>query len=293
MRICSPKSPLAVRQSSSGHLPSRVSSTGVRFLVSIAFVAAGCTGQAVPSADSAEVEELSREISLLREQLAELTETTPPTTSTTSVPVSETSVVVASTTTTSTDPAISVLLRSYEWGESSDEVAELQRQIGATPDGDYGPRTREAHLEALEAMGLATEGVPSPPAAPAGGLIFERCGDCGQGFPSGPCANWTVFATNSSDVTVTSFTFSPPSGHWWERASGYGDSANYVAASAPPRTLTVGLSPYQSAQYTFQICTDTPSPGAGWEYGMLAPRSISFVWANGARGATCYNLGCY
>ena len=83
-----------------------------------------------------------------------------PTDPTTSTTVAPTTTVPATTTTL--DPTTEILLRTYEWQEESESVRELQNQIGRTPDGIYGPRTRESHLEALRAAGLPEDGVPNP-----------------------------------------------------------------------------------------------------------------------------------
>ena len=82
---------------------------------------------------------------------------TDPTTTTTVAPTTTVPV-----TTTTLDPTTEILLRTYEWQEESESVRELQNQIGRTPDGIYGPRTRESHLEALRAAGLPEDGVPNP-----------------------------------------------------------------------------------------------------------------------------------
>ena len=56
----------------------------------------------------------------------------------------------------------SILTASYEWGPS-DQAVILQELLGRVADGWYGNGTHAAHLRALEARGLPTIGVPSPP----------------------------------------------------------------------------------------------------------------------------------
>lgn len=76
-------------------------------------------------------------------------------------------VVDESTTTVPETTDDEVLLASYEWNETSDAVAALQLIIGATPDGNYGPKTRAAHLAELTARGLSTGAVPEQPESQA------------------------------------------------------------------------------------------------------------------------------
>ena len=55
-----------------------------------------------------------------------------------------------------------ILTATYNWGPS-DPALILQEMLGITSDGWYGNGTRAAHVAELEARGLDTDGVPSPP----------------------------------------------------------------------------------------------------------------------------------
>ena len=59
-----------------------------------------------------------------------------------------------------------ILTATYNWGPS-DPALILQEMLGITADGWYGNGTRAAHLAELDARGLATDGVPSPPTTTA------------------------------------------------------------------------------------------------------------------------------
>ena len=61
------------------------------------------------------------------------------------------------------DPEVELILTgAYSWGPSSTTEA-LQTVLGIVADGWYGNQTRLAHLTELEARGLPTDGVPTPP----------------------------------------------------------------------------------------------------------------------------------
>ena len=63
------------------------------------------------------------------------------------------------------DPEVELILTgAYSWGPSSTTEA-LQTVLGILADGWYGNQTRLAHLTELEARGLPTDGVPTPPTA--------------------------------------------------------------------------------------------------------------------------------
>ena len=60
------------------------------------------------------------------------------------------------------EPVVDVLLDEYTWGRG-DNVEALQRVLGVTADGQYGPKTKAAHIELLEGMGWSTGNVPGSP----------------------------------------------------------------------------------------------------------------------------------
>ncbi|MDE0834450.1 MAG: hypothetical protein OSA36_09170 [Acidimicrobiales bacterium] len=59
-----------------------------------------------------------------------------------------------------------ILTATYSWGPS-DPAMILQEMLGIAADGWYGNGTRSAHVAELEARGLDTAGVPSPPTTTA------------------------------------------------------------------------------------------------------------------------------
>jgi len=64
---------------------------------------------------------------------------------------------------------VAVLTTAYTWDERSLKVAALQQVLNAEVDGWYNPDTREAHLQALQFIGLATDQVPDvAPPGPSG-----------------------------------------------------------------------------------------------------------------------------
>ena len=83
------------------------------------------------------------------------------TTSTTSA--TSTTSTTSTTTTEPLDPETVLLVASYEWMESSDRVAELQRLLDLGDDGVYGSGTRSAHINENEERGLGVDMIPVPP----------------------------------------------------------------------------------------------------------------------------------
>ena len=198
--------------------------------------------------------------------------------------------------------AFCILVTSCATGEGQDDnvdqialleqqIAELESEVAdlTSTTSSVSPSTTSlVTTSTTEATSSTTQ---SNPVAPQGGLIFNNCERCGQSFPTGACANWRLSVTNSSDETVKSFVFKPPSSYWREIAAGY--SGVEVKASSPSRKITINLSPHASTEVQFQICTDTPPPGPGWEYNNYAPQNIPFTWESGAKGNACFNIGCF
>ncbi|MDA9293088.1 transglycosylase family protein, partial [bacterium] len=60
---------------------------------------------------------------------------------------------------------VAVLANSYTWDERSLKVAALQQVLNADVHGWYNPDTRDAHLQALQFIGLGSDQVPevAPP----------------------------------------------------------------------------------------------------------------------------------
>ena len=123
--------------------------------------------------------DLEAEVSLLARVPATTTTSASSATATTAAPATTTSKAASSGGSSSGEaddaPAATVpvglnedaiLTATYNWGPS-DPALILQEMLGITADGWYGNGTRAAHLAELDARGLATDGVPSPPTTTA------------------------------------------------------------------------------------------------------------------------------
>ena len=123
--------------------------------------------------------DLEAEVSLLARVPATTTTSASSATATTAAPATTTSKAASSGGSSSDEaddaPAATVpvglnedaiLTATYNWGPS-DPALILQEMLGITADGWYGNGTRAAHLAELDARGLATDGVPSPPTTTA------------------------------------------------------------------------------------------------------------------------------
>ena len=103
----------------------------------------GVYGGATRAAHLAEVQERG----LAADGIPSVPTTTTTTTTTTEVPIDEEA----------------VLLSSYGWNERGAGVRVLQRVLGVSADGHYGPTTRAAHLAEVQERGLAADGIPPVP----------------------------------------------------------------------------------------------------------------------------------
>lgn len=79
------------------------------------------------------------------------------------------------------EPLTEAVLDEYDWGRG-ENVETLQTILGVTADGQYGPRTRAAHIELLEGMGWSTENVPDAPAGRSVSSVNSN--------PTPQCTEW-------------------------------------------------------------------------------------------------------
>jgi hypothetical protein len=75
----------------------------------------------------------------------------------------------------------SVLTRKYGFGERSNRVRALQRELsGVVVDGVYGNQTRNAHIRKLKALGLPRNNVPSNKPVPRYNISYDSEKRCPQ-----------------------------------------------------------------------------------------------------------------
>lgn len=131
----------------------------------------------------------------------------------------------------------------------------------------------------------------TPVQAPRGSIqVFGSSAGLGQGFPSGPCASWRLKLVNISNTEIVRVVFAPPSGHYTnfrEFNHQTQQHAPELAAARPaPAVLNVSLPPYGEQILSFQTCTTTPPPAnSNYEFGAIAPDTVTFTWATGHSGS--------
>ncbi len=112
----------------------------------------------------------------------------------------------------------------------------------------------------------------------------------GQGLPSGPCANWRLKFLNNSNTEIITIVFAPPSGDY----SNFREFNRQTQQHAPdipaekssPAVLNVSLPPYGEQILAFQTCTTTTPPAnTNYEFGAVAPDTVTFTWATGHSGS--------
>tara|TARA_B100001996_G_scaffold380777_1_gene368859 strand:+ start:454 stop:1233 length:780 start_codon:yes stop_codon:yes gene_type:complete len=79
-----------------------------------------------------------------------------------------------------------LLTNPYSFGSESEDIAELQKLLGTTPDGIYGSHTRKLHLAALQERGLHTDNVPTIPEKQPAKIVQDV-------VPSGQCSGITCY----------------------------------------------------------------------------------------------------
>lgn len=166
-----------------------------------------------------------------------------------------------------------ILTAEYDYREQSQRVVTLQELVGAEPDGNYGPRTREAHLTALNDREMAVDNVPE---LPTGGVYMIPNKTWSDGVEQWrPMMTEAVMAWGGTENDVNRFMRIM---HCESR----GDPNAYNASSAasgllqhlqkywPDRAATVGMpdaSPFDPwANMYVSAWLALAAPGGGWQH---------------------------
>ncbi len=119
--------------------------------------------------------------------------------------------------------------------------------------------------------------------------VFGSSVRLGQGFASGPCANWRRKFVNISNTEIVRVVFAPPSGHYTNFRE-FNQQTQQHAPTIPAEkpgaaVLSVSLPPYGEQILAFQTCTTTPPPAnTNYEFGAVAPDTVGFTWVTGQSG---------
>lgn len=166
-----------------------------------------------------------------------------------------------------------ILAAEYDYREQSQRVVALQRLVGAEPDGNYGPRTREAHLEALNGRGMAVDHVPDLPAA--GSYPIPNT-DWGEGVEQWrPMMAEAVMAWGGTEDDVNRFMRimhceSRGNPNAYNASSAASGLLQHLQRYWPGRAATVGMpdaSPFDPwANMYVSAWLALAAPGGGWQH---------------------------
>lgn len=131
------------------------------------------------------------------------------------------------------------------------------------------------------------------PAGPPRGTLLVMAGPeggFGQTFPEGRCAVWRTGFVNQSDTAIEQIIVAPPSGEYTNYSGWNGkDFPTRPARPPAPAVLNVYLKPGDDVALEYKTCTATPPPAdPNFEYGVTAPKTVTFRWVTGASGRACF-----
>lgn len=168
-----------------------------------------------------------------------------------------------------------------------DRVAELEEAAATTTTET--PTTTAAPATVAPTTVPPTTAAPTTAAPPRGSLRTLSAPTYGQGFPSGPCANWRRKFVNNSSAEIVEITFAPPSAQY-SNFSEFNKETQQHAPNIPaekpaPTKLNVSIPPGGEQVLAFQSCTRTPPPeNPNYQFGTTKADSYPFMWVTGHRG---------
>ena len=116
-----------------------------------------------------------------------------------------------------------------------------------------------------------------------GGVTAATGANYGQAPSNGYCAHWTERFVNDSDVKVVHITFAPKSAGFTSGTAGEAGYRRWPAKTPSPTELNVSIATKQAQTIQFQSCTTTAPPN-GATLHIVAPATLQWTWADGARG---------
>ena len=166
-----------------------------------------------------------------------------------------------------------ILTAEYDYREQSQRVVTLQELVGAEPDGNYGPRTREAHLTALNEREMAVDNVPE---LPTGGVYMIPNKTWSDGVEQWrPMMADAVAAWGGTENDVNRFMRimhceSRGDPNAYNASSGASGLLQHLQKYWPGRAATVGMpdaSPFDPwANMYVSAWLALAAPGGGWQH---------------------------